>query len=125
MGGQRHASAALPPGKTRYTLYRRLGGPQGRSGRVRTVPKIRSIRLDHPTHSFPDRRPTKAKQIAVVRPGLGRQPLEGPAVSSANLKCLTVALRRYGDDTAREAKEIADDANIKWNNIDAIYLSGN
>ena len=24
-----------PPGKTRYPLYRRLGGPQGRSGRVR------------------------------------------------------------------------------------------
>jgi hypothetical protein len=23
-----------PPGKTRYPLYRRLGGPQGRSGRV-------------------------------------------------------------------------------------------
>ena len=29
MGGvddQRHAPAALPPGKTRYPLYRRLGG---------------------------------------------------------------------------------------------------
>ena len=24
----------LPPGKTRYQLYRRLGGPQGRSGRA-------------------------------------------------------------------------------------------
>jgi hypothetical protein len=35
MGGQHHAPAALPPGKTRYPLYRRLGGPQGRSGRVR------------------------------------------------------------------------------------------
>ena len=32
--GQRHAPAALPSGKTRYPLYRRLGGPQGRSGRV-------------------------------------------------------------------------------------------
>ena len=32
--GQRHAPAALPPGKTLYPLYRRLGGPQGRSGRV-------------------------------------------------------------------------------------------
>jgi len=29
VGGQRHAPAALPPGKTRYPLYRRLGGPQG------------------------------------------------------------------------------------------------
>ena len=26
-GGQRHASAALPPGMTRYPFYRRLGGP--------------------------------------------------------------------------------------------------
>jgi hypothetical protein len=31
-GGQRLAPAALPQGKTRYPLYRRLGGPQGRSG---------------------------------------------------------------------------------------------
>ena len=37
MCGQRHASATLPLGKTRYPLYRRLGGPQGRSGRVRKV----------------------------------------------------------------------------------------
>jgi hypothetical protein len=34
VGGQLHAPAALPPGMTRYPLYRRLGGPQGRSGRV-------------------------------------------------------------------------------------------
>ena len=32
--GQRHAPAALPPGKTRYQLYRGLGWPQGRCGRV-------------------------------------------------------------------------------------------
>jgi len=37
VGGQRHAPAALPPGKTRYPLYRRLGGPQGRSGQVRKI----------------------------------------------------------------------------------------
>jgi len=37
VGGQRYAPAALSPGKTRYPLYRRLGGPQGRSGRV---PKV-------------------------------------------------------------------------------------
>ena len=37
VGDQRHAPAALPPGKTRYPLYRRLGGPQGRSGRVRKI----------------------------------------------------------------------------------------
>ena len=27
----------LPPGKTRYPLYRRLGGLQGRSGQVRKI----------------------------------------------------------------------------------------
>ena len=37
VGDQRHAPAALPPGKTRYPLYRRLGGPQGRSGQVRKI----------------------------------------------------------------------------------------
>jgi hypothetical protein len=35
--GQRHAPAALTPGKNRYPLYRRLGGHQGRSGRVRKI----------------------------------------------------------------------------------------
>jgi hypothetical protein len=33
VGGQRNAPATLPPGNTRYPLNRRLGGPQGRSGR--------------------------------------------------------------------------------------------
>jgi hypothetical protein len=38
VGGQLYAPAALPPGKeTPYQLYRRLGGPQGRSGRVRKI----------------------------------------------------------------------------------------
>ena len=37
VGVQRHAPAALPLGKTRYTLYRRLRGPQGRCERVRKI----------------------------------------------------------------------------------------
>jgi len=37
VGGQRHAPAALPPEKTRYPLYRRMGGPQGSSGWVRKI----------------------------------------------------------------------------------------
>ena len=37
MGNQRHVPATLPSGKTRYPLYRRLGGPQGRSGQVRKM----------------------------------------------------------------------------------------
>ena len=37
VGGQQHAPAALPLGKTRYPLYSRLGGPQRRSGWVRKI----------------------------------------------------------------------------------------
>ena len=35
--GQHHAPTALPPGKTRYPFYRRLGAPQDRSGRLRKI----------------------------------------------------------------------------------------
>ena len=34
---QRLSQAVLPPGKTRYPLYRRLGGPQGLSGRMKKI----------------------------------------------------------------------------------------
>ena len=37
VGDQLHAPATLPPGKNRYLFYRRQGGPQDRSGRVRKV----------------------------------------------------------------------------------------
>ena len=40
VGGQRHPPAALPPGKTRYPLYRTLCGPQGRSGRARKISPV-------------------------------------------------------------------------------------
>ena len=35
--GQRHVLADLPPGITRYPLYRRLDGPQGRYERLRKI----------------------------------------------------------------------------------------
>ena len=37
VGGQRHAQRALPQEKTRYPLYRWLGGPQGQSGEVQKI----------------------------------------------------------------------------------------
>ena len=50
--GQHHAPAALPPGKTRYPLYRMLGGPQDRSGRVRKISPPNGIRTpDRPARS--------------------------------------------------------------------------
>ena len=44
MGGQRHPPVALLPGKSWYPLYRSLGGPQGRSGRVRKISPPTGIR---------------------------------------------------------------------------------
>jgi len=37
VGGQCHVLATLPPGKTLYPLYRRLGGTHGRSGQVQKI----------------------------------------------------------------------------------------
>ena len=36
-GSASRAGRSLPPGKTRYPLYRRLGGPHSRSGQVRKI----------------------------------------------------------------------------------------
>ena len=36
-GSASHPGRSLPPGKTRYPLYRRMGGPQDRFGQVRKI----------------------------------------------------------------------------------------
>ena len=52
VGRQRHGPAALPPEKTRYPLYTRMGGLQGRSGRVRKISPPTGIRSqDRPARS--------------------------------------------------------------------------
>ena len=52
VGGQRHAPAALPPGKTRYPLYRRLGGPHSRAGQMRKISPPTGIRTpDRPARN--------------------------------------------------------------------------
>jgi hypothetical protein len=54
-GGEWSASCpgrTLPPGKTGYPLYRRMGGPQGRSGQVRIISPPTGIRSpDRPARS--------------------------------------------------------------------------
>jgi len=50
VGGHRLAQGALPPGTTRYPIYRRLGGQQGRSGRVRKISS--PLGFDHRTLSL-------------------------------------------------------------------------
>ena len=53
VGGQLYVPAALPPGKTRYPLYKRIGGAQGRSGRVQKIstPPGFDLRTVHPVAS--------------------------------------------------------------------------
>ena len=59
-----HPGRTLPTGKTRYPFYRRLGGPQGRSGRAENLvptgirsrtaqPVAQSLyRLGYPAHNL-------------------------------------------------------------------------
>jgi hypothetical protein len=51
--GQHHVPAVLPLGKTRYPLYRRLGGPQGRSGRLRKISPLPGFFFSTPGPSSP------------------------------------------------------------------------
>ena len=53
MGGQCQVLAALPPRKNRHPLYRKLGGPQGHSGRVRKIspPPVLDPRIVQPVAS--------------------------------------------------------------------------
>ena len=48
VGGQCHVPATLPPGKTQYPMYRRLGGPLGQFGWVQKIsPPTRTRSPDH------------------------------------------------------------------------------
>ena len=70
VGGQQHAPATLPAGKTRYPLYRRMGGPQGRSGTVRKTspPPGLDVRTVQPVASrYIDRAISAPKVIVVFR----------------------------------------------------------
>jgi hypothetical protein len=51
-GSASRPGRSLPPGKTRYSMYRRLRGLQGRSGEARKVSPPTGIRSpDHPARS--------------------------------------------------------------------------
>jgi hypothetical protein len=63
VGSQHHAPVALSPGKTRYPLYRRLGGPQGWSGRVRKIsPPPGFFFISKFVHRSPDR-PARSQSL--------------------------------------------------------------
>ena len=54
-GSASRPGRSLPPGKTRYPLYRRLGGPQGPSGQVR--------KISPPTGIQPPDRPARSQSL--------------------------------------------------------------
>jgi hypothetical protein len=76
-GGEGSASRpdrSLPLGKTRYSLYRRLGGSQGRSGQVRKIspPLVFDPRTAQPVASrYTDyaTRPTNDVQVILISDG--------------------------------------------------------
>ena len=87
-GGEGSASRlgrCLPPGQTRYPLYRSLGGPQGRSGQVRKISPPTEFRSpDRPARSqslywlsYPARKTEILGQKPVT------VPLDPPKISQA------------------------------------------
>ena len=49
VGGQDHASAALPPGKIRYPLYKRQGGLQDQCYRLREISTLNRASIPGPS----------------------------------------------------------------------------
>ena len=88
VGDQHLAPAALPPGKTRYPLYRRLGGPQGRSGRVR--------KISPPPEFDPQTvKPVASRYIDWAIPAHGGTPVQD-ASKAKYIKCILLVLLRNG-----------------------------
>ena len=99
----------LPPGKTRYPFYRKLGGPQGRSGRAENLvptgirsqavqPVAHSLyRLSYPAHYllFKSHKITRSAHFRVIVPDTKRLFPEHhriilPAPGNASLQLLCV-----------------------------------
>jgi hypothetical protein len=66
-GAASRPGRSLPQGKTRYLLYRRLGGPQCRSGRVRKISPPNGIRSpDRPARNHSLSRLCYSTQLKTV-----------------------------------------------------------
>ena len=94
MGGHLHVSAALAPGETRYS-YKRLGGPRGRSGRVRdSIPPIVEPVASHYTELS---QPKQNVYLSIIEYVNCLQPsfYWGLKVSSIPSKCIMLELLRH------------------------------
>ena len=102
MGGQRHAPPALPPGKTRYPLYRRLGGPQGRYGRVRKISPTTGIGSPN--------RPARSKSLYRLR-------YPGPTTRMCVCVCVCVCVCARTRTRARTTEPRWTPNPTNWNPI--------
>ena len=110
VGGQRHAQAALPSGKTRYPFYRRFCGPQGRSGRVRKISPPPGF---HPRTVYP----VTSSCTDCAIPALKRLPLH-------ILKVVTIRRQARSEDLYLRTLKISNriDTSLKLKNITRFYL---
>ena len=65
-----HPAHLLPPGKTRYPLYRRLGGPRGQSGQAENLAPTGIRSPDFPARSQSLYRLSYPAHIAYIIPFL-------------------------------------------------------
>jgi hypothetical protein len=124
MDDQRHAPAALPPIKTRYPLYRRLVGPQVRSGQVRklsplsgfdlrtVLPRNETLyRLRYPGARFPGcLHIYRSKVVSIVKRKIFLTLIEGtPARNNGirlQLKCDGTLWRTRGEGKGKLANGV-------------------
>jgi hypothetical protein len=98
---EHHSSAALPPGKLRYPLYKRVGGPRGRSGDTESLAPL----------GF-DARNVPAATLPVVKNFVHMN------VSSNNQAILSGSNKRFGlvctVHRALERKHKAESVQSRW-----------
>ena len=85
-GSALRSGRSLPPGKTRYPLYRRLGGPQGRSGQVRKIsppPGFDSRTVQSVASRFTDyvTRPTRFSNVYIFKLHVAGTTLQNSIIS--------------------------------------------
>jgi hypothetical protein len=78
-GSASRPGSSLLPGETRYPLYRRLGGPQGRSGQVRKIsppPRFDPRTVQPVTSRYTDyaTRPTDIAWVTLILRARGPNP---------------------------------------------------
>ena len=109
IGGEGSASRpgrSLPPGKTRYSLYRRLGGPHGQSGQVRKISPPTGIRSpDRPARRQSLYRLSySAHSVQTVRPIGGEGSASRPGRSLPPGKTRYSLYRRLGGPQGRSGQ---------------------